>query len=272
MKDGTVLLNLIWPAIYVYEELSRFWYLVFATIFLEVFTIRFIRSYSWWHSILASVAGNIVSSFLGSIVMMWAMLFWHMLVDYFLSGTFNPVNQVATYLLMCAGSVYIETLVVSLLFKDSPKRLFLPVLVGNLLTYSFIGFNLELNNRDNGKDDRVFVAKYTPVKKRYLLLDSSQVFIHRAIAKRLLSIDSNAPGSNYFFDIRFTKSDSLTFQFDFESLDQANTNGIDEHRKELILEDIQDTVEILLIQKHPHPDTGWTKPLCTDTVLFIKQN
>ena len=114
---------MVWPAIYVVDEVGRFWYLVIATIVIETFTIKVFLNYSWAKSSLASVIGNLVSGLIGTFVMMWAMLIWHLLADQFVpDATFDLINWVATYVLMCLGSVFLETLTIKIIFKEPITR------------------------------------------------------------------------------------------------------------------------------------------------------
>jgi len=137
------LLNVVWPAIYVYKEIWQFWFLVIVTIAIETITIRAMLKYSLQKSVLASVIGNIVSGFVGTFVMIWVMLIWHSIFDDIVPrATFDIINWVATYILMCLGSVLIETLAIKLIFKDTIKRLFIPLLIGNALTYAFIAYSM----------------------------------------------------------------------------------------------------------------------------------
>jgi hypothetical protein len=88
----------------------------------------------------SSLIGNCVSGFIGTFIMTFAMLFWHLIVDTFVNGTFNTINWVATYVLMCFGSVFLETLTIKIIYKEPIKKLFLPMLTGNLLSYAFIAY------------------------------------------------------------------------------------------------------------------------------------
>jgi hypothetical protein len=136
-----ILLDMVWPAIYVAETFSEFWFLVIGTIILETFVIKYFLKFSWTKSFIASLVGNCVSGFIGTFVAMWAMLFWHLLADRFVpQATFDNINWVATYILMCLGSVFLETLAIKIIYKERIKRLFPPMLTGNLLSYAFIAF------------------------------------------------------------------------------------------------------------------------------------
>ncbi|WP_343854805.1 hypothetical protein [Algoriphagus jejuensis] len=163
-----ILENMVWPALYISEELRNFWFLVFGTVAIEIFIIKSFLKYPWAKSIISSVIGNLVSGSVGTFTMIWAMLIWHGVVDDFVPhATFDTINWVATYLLMCVGSVLLEALTVSIIFKDKIKRLFLPLLTGNLLTYIFIAFSMATAN---GKDsDEGAVGKVLEVPIETLL-------------------------------------------------------------------------------------------------------
>lgn len=132
-------LNVVWPAIYVSGALGQFWFLILATMLIETLAVKFLLNYAWKKSIQIAVVGNLVSGLLGTFVMVFAMLGWHFVMDGLVPGaTFGSINWIATYVLMCLGSVFIETLAVKLMFKIPIKKLFLPLLIGNLLSYLFI--------------------------------------------------------------------------------------------------------------------------------------
>ena len=172
-----VLLDMVWPAFYVSATFWKFWFLVIGTIIIELFVIKRFLKFSWKKSFYASLIGNCVSGFVGTFVMMWAMLFWHLIVDNFLNGTFNIFNWVATYILMCLGSVFLETLTIKIIYKETIKRLFAPMMVGNVLSYIFIAIvMLTATNKDPDEaSSKEF--KYLPSKQEFTLLDSSTLHI-----------------------------------------------------------------------------------------------
>ena len=134
------LLDMVWPALYVSQTFEKFWFLIFGTIVIELCTIKYFLKFSWKKSVFISVIGNCVSGIIGTNVMVFGMLFWHLIADNFLPGTFNTTNWIATYVLMCLGSVFLETLTIKMLYKEPIKKLFLPMLLGNLLSYIFIAY------------------------------------------------------------------------------------------------------------------------------------
>ena len=134
-----ILLNLIWPAIYVPEFFVQFWFIVIGTIIIEFFVIRSFLKFSWRKSLYITLIGNFVSMFIGTIIMTIIMFFWTIILESFASiKTFGVVNWISTFLLMCLGSVFLETLAIRLIYKEKIKKLFLPMLIGNFLSYTFI--------------------------------------------------------------------------------------------------------------------------------------
>ena len=130
-----ILLNVIWPALYISQQFLDFWFLIFGTIIIELFTIHSFLKFSWKKSFLMSLIGNLVSGFIGTFVMVFAMLFWHLIMDILLPIT---ISDIASVVLMFCGSVLIETLAIKLIYKEKIKRLFLPMMIGNLFSYIFI--------------------------------------------------------------------------------------------------------------------------------------
>lgn len=127
---------------FVSRELWKFWYLVFATIAIEAITIMLMLKYPVLKSLAISIVGNVVSALAGTFLLMWVMLLWHFSADWIMPhGTFDTINWVATYLLMCLGSVLIEAFTIKFIFNETIKRVFIPLLIGNLLTYCFIAWS-----------------------------------------------------------------------------------------------------------------------------------
>jgi hypothetical protein len=110
------------------------------TIIIEFFVIRFFLKFPWKKSFFASLIGNCVSGLIGTYFMPWVMIGWHAIADNLLNGTFNTTNWVATYILMCLGSVLLETWTIKIIYNERIKKLFLPMLTGNLLSYIFIAY------------------------------------------------------------------------------------------------------------------------------------
>ncbi len=144
------LLNVIWPALYVLESLWEFWYLVIGTVLIETVVIKYAFKLSWKKSAVMSLIGNVVSGLIGTCLMVFGMLFWHLVFDGLFSGaTFSSINWVATFILMCLGSVFLEAFAVKIIYKEKMRRLFLPLLTGNFLSYLFIAIFMLVGNGHN---------------------------------------------------------------------------------------------------------------------------
>lgn len=130
------LADMVWPAIYVASGLLKLWYCILFTIIIEWVILQLFLKAGWAKTFLMSAIGNSISGLAGIYLMPWLMIFWHFLVDRFMPhATFDIINWVCTFILMCLGSVALEVTAVALIFKYRFKKLFLPMAVGNVLTY-----------------------------------------------------------------------------------------------------------------------------------------
>lgn len=267
-----VLLDMVWPALYVSATFWKFWFLVIGTIIIELFVIKHFLKFSWKKSFYASLIGNCVSGFVGTFVMMWAMLFWHLIVDNFVQGTFNIINWVATYILMCLGSVFLETLTIKIIYKETIKRLFPPMMVGNVLSYIFIAIVMLTATNKDPDETSAKEFKYLPNKQQFTLLDSSTLHIDTSTIK--VSFDKNNKRLNdtkhfgYNLIIPFKKQHETGFQFDFNIPGRDDQGGISDSSKGLIFPDFRDEYQVILEQKNPDTSLGWTKQINTDTLIF----
>jgi hypothetical protein len=267
-----ILLNIVWPAIYVFDELWRVWYLVFMTIAIETLIINLILKYPIKKSFWAALIGNLVSGVIGTFIMMWIMLVWHLIADNFVPhSTFDIINWIVTYILMCLGSVFIEILTIKKLFKDSIKRLFIPLLIGNLLTYSFISFTIATKTDKDPREKRTKLVWYYPIKKNYILLDSTKLLINKAKTEISYDKEDKILNTNYRIEIPFKKENPDIFQFEVRSLDDGNISENQKDKNIIYIKKLSDTLKIVLIERNPNPKKGWTAPIVSDTISFIKK-
>lgn len=139
MFNGLFLLNVVWPALYVSENLLHFWYLILVTVLIEALILKRFFEITTKQAFLYSIIGNIISGVAGTYILAFPMIAWHYAFDEVIPGaTFGAINWIATYILMFLGSVLIETLAIKLISKKKFKELILPLSIGNLLTYIFI--------------------------------------------------------------------------------------------------------------------------------------
>ncbi len=129
---------------YIASSVFQFWFLILATIAVEAVCFKYIVKVTFKRSIAVSIVGNLVSGFLGTVFMTTSSLVYHAIADtLFFSNTFNTVNWIASYMIMCFGSILLELIAVKLIWKYSFKVLVLPLGVGNILSYIMI---IALNN------------------------------------------------------------------------------------------------------------------------------
>ena len=131
---------MVWPAIYVAAGLKKLWYCIFLTLLVEWIIIQVLLHLGWRKSLLISIVGNAASGLIGIYVMPFILLLWHLIADGILGGTFNLINWIATYILMCFGSVFIEICIVRLIWKIPIKKLFIPMAIGNISSYLLMIF------------------------------------------------------------------------------------------------------------------------------------
>ena len=113
-----VLLNFVWSGVLIGESFIRFWYIIPATIVIEMVIIKLMTSHPWGKSLLISTVGNLVSGIIETIVIGCASI------------------------LMFAGSFGLEYLTVRWIFKDKSRAVMWAILSGNVLSYCFIVISL----------------------------------------------------------------------------------------------------------------------------------
>lgn len=136
----TVYPNVIWPALLVGSAVASSLHIIAISIVIEALLLYwFVKNISYSRALCISCIGNAGSAFVGSIVMALAMLIWHFALDNFLGGTFSLYNIIANYFLMYIGSSVIELFTIKLFFHYSAKQLWIPVFIGNFITYGLVG-------------------------------------------------------------------------------------------------------------------------------------
>ena len=270
--------DVVWPALYVSQELWKFWYLIIGTVVLETFTIRYILNFSFLKSLWISVFGNLMSGFIGTIVMTLGMLPWHLIVDNLVpDATFDIRNWIATFILMCFGSVIIESIFVRIIIKQSFRKIFKAMVWGNLLSYTFIAYILFTKTDKNPDEAKIKYTYFLPNKRAFTLLNKSYMRLDTAFAS--ISLDKNGDilndrkGYGYNLTVPFAKSDSGSFVFSLDIKDKSKgrgSSGTNEHFVEIDLRNLDDTIEIVLEQKNPDSNIGWQSPIVTDTINLVR--
>lgn len=264
--------NVIWPALYIAETLLKFWFLIIMTIVVEMFVLKYALGYSYLKSFVASLIGNLVSGLVGTYLMVFGMLGWHFIFDQILfNSTFNIVNWVASYVLMCLGSVAIETLIIKLIYKEKFKTLFKPLLIGNMLTYIIIAAIKTLAT----SDPKVIVSEqttYVPLKQEFQLLDSTQIHLGDEAEFKVIEYQLNDSLYNKkILFIPFQGEKENYARFHFEPLGRNDKAfGLPKKNIEITLNDMpSDSIVLQLRQKMPD-SLKWTQQP-TDTLVLIKK-
>lgn len=272
----TVLGNMVWPAMYVSEEFWNFWFLVFGTILIEIFIIKIFLKYSWTKSIISSTVGNLVSGFVGTFVMIWAMIAWHAVVDNFVPhATFDIINWVATYLLMCAGSVLLETLTIKIIYKEKIKRLFVPLLTGNLLTYIFIAYSMATATGKHPDEVSAEKIMYVPNHTHFTLKDSSNTIdldtaFLRVSYNKNGEIINETEGLGYHLVVKYQLMQSDSFDFHFRLVDDGWWGGTTATGKSFPVDSVENEFILLFEQRIMDSLAGYRKLQPTDTIKLVK--
>jgi hypothetical protein len=271
---SAILLNIVWPALYVFTELWKFWYLVLGTILIETFTVKFILGFPLKKSFYVSLIANLVSGTIGVIIMMFAMGFWHSIMDNFLAdGTFDRTNWIATYILMFAGSVIIEVLTIRVIYHQPSRTLWLPLLLGNLITYALIVYLMEKSHSyKDPREKSTGTINYVPLQSRFTLLDGSRLQIKGATVTISYDEEDEILNNDYGLQIRFEKNDRLVYGFQLRSIEGQASDSYGDTLTSLRLSNLEDTLYVILEQKNPSPGIGWKEPIVTDTIRFAALN
>lgn len=139
--------NVIWPGMIIAGGIlntTYLPYLIIISVAAEACCFYwFLKNITWQRAFWMSCIGNAASTLVGTLVMALFMLVWDFAFDTFLSGMPNLINTIATIVIMFLGSCFIEFLAIKYFFGYSFKQLWLPILIGNAVTYGLIiVFNL----------------------------------------------------------------------------------------------------------------------------------
>lgn len=266
------ILNMIWPAIYVVEELYHFWYIVFFTIVIEMFLLKWILKVKYSKALLMSVLGNLISGVVGTYIMMWSMLFWHILVGQIFGSIFNAFNWIMTFVLLFTGSVFLEVAFIVYWFEYKVKPVLKSMLLGNALSYVMIAIlMLSAHRKSDGKTVSGEVISFHPSKSHFVLLDSSWMKIQSSELEISKFNMDKTVNTTYAFKIKFDTEYPDKFRFQFRLVGNKYAGGMSEREKVFLVAKYTDTIKVLLEQKNPDSSIGWTMPVITDTIVFVRQ-
>ena len=121
------------------------------------------------------------------------------------------------------------------------------------------------------------VTQYQSETTTFPLLDGTMLMIDTAWTEMSFTYSNGTrvfdTAYGYHFTIPFRKQIAGSFNFSFELADSSNrvfTNGMDENFAQLCPRVLYDQIKVLLVQKNPDSSLGWTRPIVTDTLVFLK--
>lgn len=268
-----ILLNLIWPGLYIFEEIWHFWFLIFATIIIEAYVVKTKLKLSFQKSLLVSTIGNLISGIIGTFLFMLLMLVWHFVFDSFLPDSIKwTIDIIASIIIMCMGSILIETMAISFFFKISFRKLFVPLMIGNILTYLFIiGMHVFETQRIPEKTTTKEVLYY-PIKSNFKLYDSSELKIINANCTLEYDKNNKLLDSTYNkLIVKFTNETKGERCFDLTIYKCDHTNAIGDSTKEIYIDNLSDTLFVLIEQRDEKWKEKKRRLSITDTIIFVKQ-
>ncbi len=135
---NTMHANIVWPAMFIGEWLVSSIFVIILSLIIEGLILYiFLKGISYAKAMLMSCIGNGASLILGSIIIGLSMILWHLFFDEIIGlGSFHIYNWIVSWILMYIGSALIELLTLKLFFRYTAKQLFLPVFIGNSVTYA----------------------------------------------------------------------------------------------------------------------------------------
>jgi hypothetical protein len=142
--------DVIWPALLMGLAIRSSLFLILISLIIEGLVLhRYIKNISYSRAMLISSVGNLFSAIIGTIVMVFVLLFWELLLGLiltpvrdsqglFIKNIFPVANLIVTYTLMYLGSAFIELIAIKKIFHYTSKELLAPVFIGNLISYLLI--------------------------------------------------------------------------------------------------------------------------------------
>lgn len=143
--------------------------------------------------------------------------------------------------------------------------------------YKNNGFFGHSQTKDEALKNGSTVFEYIPNKKRFILLDGTTLIIDNAwteisfIFKNNKRIYNSENGYHFSIPIKKEIPESFTFTLSLaDKLNQSFTNGADEKLIQLCPTNLYDKMDVILEQKDPDTNKGWTNPIVTDTITFTR--
>jgi len=137
----TAFANMMFPGMLVALGIWSIWYVIVATLFIEAVVLQRLLSISFKKSFILSFIGNLVSSTVGTWILVWGSLLTMIpfaMMDPAYLTKLESLFDIVTYVFMCLGSIIIEVLTVWLFWRYPMKKLFKALMIGNVFTYALV--------------------------------------------------------------------------------------------------------------------------------------
>ncbi|MCM1421767.1 MAG: hypothetical protein NC224_10280, partial [Bacteroides sp.] len=115
--------NMIWPSVYILDQYYS-WYVIAIGLFVEFFATKFFLKVRWLKSALIAIVINLISAFVGILLIPISGIFVEFLSIPFGGGTFDISHWVLDYIAVALCNVVIEGLALKWVFKYPFKRNF----------------------------------------------------------------------------------------------------------------------------------------------------
>ena len=286
-----IILDMVWPALYVADEMWHLWYLIFLTIVIEAAVIKIMFKTKIGTSILISAVANIASGLAGVYVLPLVLILWHLLVDWFLNGTFNVFNWVATFILMFAGSVVLEVFIVRWFWKLDKRKLWIAMFWGNLLTYGLTAF-LIISGKyyPSWKEDYQYskasysyelalkedpgAVRYIPSKDTLKLLNDGYCVLDTIwIQRQYRTYRNSKDRENVGYDLVITfhqMPEKISETYLLEFLVDGDNTSPEIGRNIISLDNISDSMMMTVNQRNSDISIGWQSPVISDTIELYR--
>lgn len=135
--------NVIWPGMVVAQSIYSIIPLAIISVTIEgIIFYFFLKTAYLWDALCMSLVGNIASTLVGTAITS----FFTLPINYFayqLLGNFSPrIDTIISLSFMYLGNCLLELLAIKGAYGYSIRQLFIPVLIGNFITYAFAAYYL----------------------------------------------------------------------------------------------------------------------------------
>ena len=134
--------NIIFPALFVSKARWQSVPLVIISVIIEACLYKFfIKGITSAKALWVSIVVNAASAMVGASILTFAMFFWQVFFDMLSGGgTFSLPSLIANYIIMYLVSSLMELFAIRIIFGYPLRSLWVPVFVGNAITYLMVLF------------------------------------------------------------------------------------------------------------------------------------